>query len=45
MDEAFYTFTRYREMLLRFIERLQLEDITLVCHDWRGLIPNRCGLS
>ncbi|MGH8528096.1 MAG: haloalkane dehalogenase, partial [Gammaproteobacteria bacterium] len=37
-DEAFYTFTRHREMLLHFIERLQLEDITLVCHDWGGLL-------
>lgn len=38
VDEAFYTFTRHREMTLRFIERLQLEDVTLVCHDWGGLL-------
>jgi haloalkane dehalogenase len=38
VDEAFYTFTRHRDTLLRFIERLDLKGITLVCQDWGGLL-------
>lgn len=37
-DESVYTFTFHREMLLRFIERLDLRNITLVCQDWGGLL-------
>lgn len=37
-EEAAYTFTFHREMLLRFIERLDLRNITLVCQDWGGLL-------
>lgn len=37
-DESLYTFTFHREMLLRFIERLDLRNITLVCQDWGGLL-------
>lgn len=37
-DESVYTFTFHREMLLRFIERLELRNITLVCQDWGGLL-------
>jgi pimeloyl-ACP methyl ester carboxylesterase len=37
-DESTYTFTLHREMLLRFIERLNLRNITLVCQDWGGLL-------
>lgn len=37
-DEAFYTFTRHREMLARFVERLALRDATLVVQDWGGLL-------
>ncbi|HSM87198.1 MAG TPA: haloalkane dehalogenase [Candidatus Limnocylindrales bacterium] len=38
VDEPVYTFTFHREMLLRFIERLDLRNITLVCQDWGGLL-------
>ncbi|HEY6348483.1 MAG TPA: haloalkane dehalogenase [Candidatus Angelobacter sp.] len=37
-DEATYTFNFHRQMLLRFIERLDLRNITLVCQDWGGLL-------
>lgn len=37
-EESVYTFTFHREMLLRFIERLELRNITLVCQDWGGLL-------
>ncbi len=37
-DDAWYTFTRHRESLLAFIERLDLRRITLVCQDWGGLL-------
>lgn len=50
VDEAMYTFTFHRDMLLRLIERLDLREITLVCQDWGGLLgltlpmemPARC---
>ena len=38
VDESTYTFTFHRQMLLRFIERLNLLNITLVCQDWGGLL-------
>jgi haloalkane dehalogenase len=37
-DESIYTFTFHREMLARFIETLDLRNITLVCQDWGGLL-------
>jgi haloalkane dehalogenase len=37
-DEAAYTFTFHREMLRRFVEQLDLRNITLVCQDWGGLL-------
>jgi len=37
-EQPAYTFTFHREMLLRFIERLDLYGITLVCQDWGGLL-------
>src|SRR5579864_677605 len=37
-DEATYTFNFHRQMLLRFIERLDLRNIILVCQDWGGLL-------
>jgi len=52
-DEPTYTFNFHRQMLLRFIERLDLRHIILVCQDWGGLLgltlpmemPERfCGL-
>jgi haloalkane dehalogenase len=38
VDEAVYTFAFHRTMLLRFIERLDLTNITLVVQDWGGLL-------
>jgi len=38
VDDAVYTFTFHRDMLRRFVERLDLRDITLVCQDWGGLL-------
>lgn len=37
-DDAAYTFTFHRDMLLRLIERLDLKNIVLVVQDWGGLI-------
>ena len=37
-DEAFYTFTRHRDMLRAFVERLGLTGVTLVCQDWGGIL-------
>jgi haloalkane dehalogenase len=37
-DAAWHTFDRHRAMLMRFIERLQLDRILLVCQDWGGLL-------
>jgi haloalkane dehalogenase len=38
VDEAVYTFTFHRWMLRRFVERLDLRNITLVCQNWGGLL-------
>jgi len=38
VDEATYTFGFHRDTLLRFIERLDLRRITLVCQDWGGIL-------
>ena len=38
VDDAAYTFDFHRELLLRFVERLDLRGITLVCQDWGGLL-------
>jgi len=38
VDDSVYTFDFHRESLLRFVERLDLRDVTLVCQDWGGLI-------
>ncbi len=37
-DDAVYTFEFHREMLIAFIERLDLRNIGLVCQDWGGLL-------
>jgi pimeloyl-ACP methyl ester carboxylesterase len=37
-DENFYTFSRHRDALIALIERLELDNITLVCQDWGGLL-------
>jgi len=38
-DEAFYTFTRHREMLLAFVRALGLSNVTLVVQDWGMALP------
>ena len=38
VNDADYTFDFHRNMMMAFIERLDLNDITLVCQDWGGLI-------
>lgn len=38
IDEEVYTFDFHRNYLLRFIEYLDLRNITLVCQDWGGLL-------
>jgi haloalkane dehalogenase len=38
VDDEVYTFEFHRNSLLEFIEALNLNDITLVCQDWGGLL-------
>jgi haloalkane dehalogenase len=38
VDRAAYTFDLHRDALLRLIETLDLQRITLVCQDWGGLL-------
>ncbi len=38
VDDATYTFDFHRDSMLRLIERLDLQNITLVCQDWGGLL-------
>ena len=38
VDDDIYTFGFHRRMLLAFIERLDLRNITLVVQDWGGLL-------
>ena len=38
VDDAVYTFSLHRELLLRLFERLDLERVTLVVQDWGGLL-------
>jgi len=38
VDDAAYTWDFHRDSLLRFIEALDLTDITLVVQDWSGLL-------
>jgi haloalkane dehalogenase len=37
-DDTFYTFTMHRRTLVELIERLDLENVILVCQDWGGLL-------
>jgi pimeloyl-ACP methyl ester carboxylesterase len=37
-DEAFYTFTRHRTMLVEFVRALNLSNVTLVVQDWGGIL-------
>ena len=38
VDDKVYTWDFHRKMLVGFIERLDLQNITLVCQDWGGLL-------
>lgn len=38
VEDALYTFHWHRESLQRFIARLDLKNICLVCQDWGGLL-------
>lgn len=38
VDDAVYTFKFHRDFMLRFIERLNLTNLTLVVQDWGGLL-------
>ena len=37
-DDAWYTFERHRDAMLRFIEQIDLRNILLVVQDWGGLL-------
>lgn len=37
-DDSLYTFEFHRNVLLEFIERLDLKNIHLVCQDWGGIL-------
>ncbi|MEM0987165.1 MAG: haloalkane dehalogenase [Pseudomonadota bacterium] len=38
VDDAVYTYSFHRQMLVELINRLGLKRITLVCQDWGGLL-------
>ena len=38
VEEEVYTFDFHRNMLMSFIEHLELRNITLVCQDWGGIL-------
>ncbi|MGI9201982.1 MAG: haloalkane dehalogenase [Woeseiaceae bacterium] len=38
VDESVYTFDFHRNVLLEFVERLDLRNIRLVCQDWGGIL-------
>ena len=38
VDEAWHTFQRHREVLLAFVERLNLRNVMLACQDWGGIL-------
>ncbi len=37
-DDAWYSFDRHRESMLRFVEQLDLRNVLLVVQDWGGLL-------
>ena len=37
-DDAWYTFDRHRDSMLRFIEQMDLRNVLLVVQDWGGLL-------
>lgn len=38
VEDEVYTFDFHRNMLLAFVERMDLNNITLVCQDWGGIL-------
>lgn len=36
--DSFHSFTSHRQILLEFVERLDLKDVVLVAQDWGGLL-------
>lgn len=38
VEDSTYTFEFHRNSLMRLIERLDLQNITLVCQDWGGIL-------
>jgi pimeloyl-ACP methyl ester carboxylesterase len=38
VDDAWYTFSRHRSSLQAFIRALDLNNLTLVCQDWGGIL-------
>ncbi|MFB6374282.1 MAG: haloalkane dehalogenase, partial [Bradymonadaceae bacterium] len=38
VDDEVYSFEFHRESMLRVVEQLDLENMTLVCQDWGGLV-------
>jgi pimeloyl-ACP methyl ester carboxylesterase len=38
VDAAWHTFDQHRTMLMRLVERLELNNVLLVCQDWGGLL-------
>jgi len=37
-DEAWYTFDQHRQVLLQFVEKMDLRNVLLVVQDWGGLL-------
>lgn len=44
-DESAHTFDMHRNMLLALLDRLQLDNIHLVCQDWGGLLGMTLPMS
>ncbi len=38
VDDAVYTFDFHRKMLISFIQKLEIENIIIVCQDWGGIL-------
>lgn len=45
VDPAWHSFERHRDILLAFVERLDLHNVLLVCQDWGGLLGLTLGLA
>ena len=41
VDDGWYTFDRHTDAIVTLVDELDLEDTTLVCHDWGGPIGLR----